>query len=639
MEAERVRGLRLNDFQYWQRGVYFFELVVPTEVLADESPQSSIVQDKNLQYTSFIYPLLLNPEQIEITDKFEHELSIGHDGGVFVEENGVVLRSLRIKGTFGQKRKYVYARPAPIKLKNMSFDYRAQLKFAADNYSGLRLFQFLQDNVFRAYGDLKRNYGLAQKEIAENTQLYFHDTRNREHWLIVPASFTDTRNAHRTAIEEYTIQATIIDRAHVRGGIRKTSQRPKNIFDQISDAVKAVRAVINKIKGFVRTVNAVINVVKQTVANVVSLVSDATNLVNALGNLLNTPFAAATALTDAISSSARSFLTEVDEATLLLSENVTATGDIIVAQFRSVKDAAELLLLTLTSVGSDNPRNERDRLRRTTIGNSRTSTELARSSLVTGLTSQGLSSYGSGPLPGEQERAAGELFQAPTTQNYSNVRSYVLQEGDTLESVARLALGDASRARQIADLNGLRYPYITTYGAPNTVRPGQTISLPGTVGSAALSQIPGVFTSPNDEPDLRICGADWKRTDSSHIGFQQLEINGDRDDAQVVSGLDNMAQAVALRMETRKGTSSLFPDLGMEDVITLPVGAVTASLTELRLREAIEADPRVATVTAESLTEDTAGTVVSMNLVANLVSLNRTLSLTAPVGAASLTGA
>lgn len=637
---EFARGIRLKDSNWWKRGVYFFELILPSTIIAQDADFAGVGDRSTPGTLSFIYPLVLNPESVEIVDRFTKELSPGHDGGLSIEENGILMKDLRIAGTFGQRPKYLAARPPPVSLPNMSFDYRAQSTFAADNYSGQRLFEFLQDNVFRTYGEVKRNRGLTLTDAAKQTQLIFHDSRNDQHWVIIPESFAGTQQAGRVALERYVIQATIVDRARPYDLRQARKSRQANVWDKINDAVRVVRSVINRLKAFVQFVQAAVNTVKATIANVVSLVNDAVALVNALGNLINTPFAVATALTDAVASSARAFLTEVDNAIATYATSANVTDDIIVAQFRSVADASELLLLTLRSVGADNVRNERDRLRRTAIGSSRSSRELTAASAITSVSAQGLASYGSGPLPGEQFSAEAELFRPPTSSDYANVRTYIIQEGDTLEGIARRMLGDGSRARQIADLNGLRYPYVTTYGAPNTVRPGQPIRVPGQNVNADVTFVPGIFTAVTDEADLRVCGRDWETQPSStRIGFTELVINGDRNDARAVEGIANLTQGLELRMSFARGDDPLFPDLGVDAVIGTPVAAVALSLVELRTRDAITADPRISAVNTEQLVEDDAGTAVSLELSATITSVNRTISLSAPVGVGASAGA
>jgi nucleoid-associated protein YgaU len=74
--------------------------------------------------------------------------------------------------------------------------------------------------------------------------------------------------------------------------------------------------------------------------------------------------------------------------------------------------------------------------------------------------------------------SAGVPVSSPTTQPASVAtiggRSYTVQRGDTLYSIASKQLGTPKRWHEVLDLNG-----VTLNGKPQALRPGQVLRLPG----------------------------------------------------------------------------------------------------------------------------------------------------------------
>lgn len=123
------------------------------------------------------------------------------------------------------------------------------------------------------------------------------------------------------------------------------------------------------------------------------------------------------------------------------------------------------------------------------------------------------------------------------TRTLTGFRRAPTYHGDTLQKIAARELGSASLWYRLIYINELRSPYITDnpgLAGPGVLLTGQTILLPA---SGPASARPG-------QPES-VFGADV-RVDSGRISVES-------GDLAVVSGPDNLGQALRHRLLTRRG--------------------------------------------------------------------------------------
>ena len=143
----------------------------------------------------------------------------------------------------------------------------------------------------------------------------------------------------------------------------------------------------------------------------------------------------------------------------------------------------------------------------------------------------------------------------------SAVRQIKYQAGTTLERMAQQELGDSSRWGEIVEVNGLKAPYITDdLSSPleDVLRPGDTVLIPTPVQNG-FSQAPAakeIKTTKNLSELERSLGTDLKLT----ADFD-LSLSG-AGDFEVVSGVDNMGQAVLIKLGYEKGEVMRYPEMG-----------------------------------------------------------------------------
>lgn len=170
-----------------------------------------------------------------------------------------------------------------------------------------------------------------------------------------------------------------------------------------------------------------------------------------------------------------------------------------------------------------------------------------------------------------------------TPAGYRQVQ--VLQT-DTLQRIALRELGDAERWPDIAQFNNLHPPYISTDSSyasdPQVVAPGATILVPTAATQSGQTDASDVYG-----------------TDLMLLNGELVVANGD---LATVSGIDNLSQALAVRIRVDKQELVFHPEFGcwIRKLIGAGAGPTTAELAALYVRSALTEDDRVQSI--ESVT-------------------------------------
>lgn len=178
------------------------------------------------------------------------------------------------------------------------------------------------------------------------------------------------------------------------------------------------------------------------------------------------------------------------------------------------------------------------------------------------------------------------------------------RRGDTLQLIAAREMGDATQWQVLIDYNSLVPPYITddqAQAGPGVILTGAMILVPAPVPVATATTDPGA-----------VFGTDIKLSDG-----QLATANGDFD---LVSGRDNLRQAIANRIETDRGDLLMHQDYGsLHPRLIGAVNGPTAGLLAAQYaKAAVQADPRVQAVLSAtaSITADVAEIEVEVQPIA-----------------------
>ena len=181
------------------------------------------------------------------------------------------------------------------------------------------------------------------------------------------------------------------------------------------------------------------------------------------------------------------------------------------------------------------------------------------------------------------------------------VKQMPLPTKTDLEELAQNELGDPTRWVEIAELNDLRAPYVIqdiSDTTSNVKRPGETILIPQALVSGFSSapqtkEIPSTIGLSELEKSL---GTDLKITNNFDLAL------GNNGDLQVVSGAENMGQAIALKLGYEKKELRNNPEIG----VGIGVGRKFPLLFEIR-------QSLVSTMTQDSRIEKIFGISIKRN--------------------------
>ena len=169
----------------------------------------------------------------------------------------------------------------------------------------------------------------------------------------------------------------------------------------------------------------------------------------------------------------------------------------------------------------------------------------------------------------------------PETGDPQIVKSYgftsiTLKDTDSLESIAAGYLGDPDKAIDIATYNNV--------ASLSDLKPGTTIKIPITMRTAKMTNNL-IFARRGDRDNY---GRDIMLTDE---GFIVISNTGDY---QVTSGVQNLSQAVLLRLRESKAKRIRINTYGIRNNISDPAAGRAYIMSSIKLT--VSSDPRVASV-------------------------------------------
>lgn len=191
-------------------------------------------------------------------------------------------------------------------------------------------------------------------------------------------------------------------------------------------------------------------------------------------------------------------------------------------------------------------------------------------------------------------------------------RNHIVAEGDTIQSIAHTQLGDYSRWEEIVEFNNLKYPYIVATPEEKAKNPEHLVTIGDTLlirvseddQANLISNLRRANEYDQEEiyalalgKDLDILPKERKLGDPYFT--EHLELKGnERGDLKTVKGIDNLKQALYVRLVTPKGSYIGHPTFGSEVHKYLGKKATdeTAYLLTLEIERTLRTDRRVTSV-------------------------------------------
>lgn len=192
-------------------------------------------------------------------------------------------------------------------------------------------------------------------------------------------------------------------------------------------------------------------------------------------------------------------------------------------------------------------------------------------------------------------------------------KKYSIRQGDTIQSIAQGMLGDETLWYDIASYNNLKYPYINRldedkYAIDNVAQIGDVITIPDdstgtpTVNSSLLN------SNQRDEVSQLVLGRDLNIvSDVSEIQSrgttdETVTLSADNNGISIVTGYENLTQALLMRLNTPKGTLLLHPEYGngFSDLLGQPNTQANVNKIVVMIEKTLRQDSRVSDVKVEA---------------------------------------
>ncbi len=615
-----------RDDLFWKHLLYFFELKFST----DGSHETT---------KSMLFPLVMAPQAYTMGDPFSVAVKPVLGGGIYVEENGILARPIRIQGTTGFEPRLwpqveqLRQADQEANVGTYSFPLRGQ-PAANVSLSGQRQFQMLQDRIFRLYGDLKRN-----PLTSSTTRLFWHNLKDEEHWRVIPQNFSMIRDVSRRMSYTYDIQMLAVEQADAKpislapediGWLQKALAALQNLRDGLARIVGAIENTVRLAKDIANAVSAV-GVFLQDVAGAIAttvegLFSAVAGIVNACQAFLSGVVAAINAF-PAFVNSVINGVEAIADAVSSFYTTAASMDDDIEAAYNSVGENLREMISGLFGVmvgGADNFTAPATPRRPAPPSNR----EAAAQDPVYDLT--GLGKKGTAPNRGDARISRGNrIFDETVTAAPAGSRSQTVAANQSIEDIAQSAFGDSSRWQEIARLNNLRAPYIHPAGLPGTLRPGDPILVPVSALSPVTAALPVILGAGASTPTMeRLLGNDLALAPSGSTGVYDLQLapTGSTDVA-IVRGIDNLKQAIGTRVRTTRGDSGLFSQLGTDIVIGTGTPGIDRHMAKVRVQQGIQADPRITNVTGITLNSAVSADIVDVEFNATVYGLSEKITI------------
>lgn len=504
-----------------------------TFVLLDEN--SNVIQE---------ITLAVPPEEFRQTENSTSNVILTA-GDVFSDSFGPGLTQIMISGTFGQ-------RPTG----NSLFGSNQAVPTSSGQFLVLQL-----RDLFRKYLDLLNP--IITPDVAKNarTKLQFYNPKDNEFWNIEPTAnwFTLSRSKNAPFLYRYELSFTCKGRA---------SSSDKDIVDPQSfraNVTNTIGAIYGQAATLMTTMSAYAGGITSLLNQMhLSTVLFATNLTSPMASLQD-------AVNSFLSNSSNVInypFSKIDEIKIYVGE----------------------LQSNISKASADAEANP---------GQTPSFTYDPYVDSLLNQTIQVLDAYALYPNSFVKTFVKSDFVNQTTVYdpalqfiNLSTVQSatyYTIKSGDTIEAVSLTTLGDSKYWKSIAEFNGLAYPYITDIvpQPDKTLGPGQSIAIPNALLASVTGNLILGSMSPNNQSVDFALGTDFALDSNGDIVFE----NGD---IKLISGIQNMKQAMFLKLNIRRGELVSHAHYGMADLKGYRTTSLLAAKAAAEFHDTILSDARVA---------------------------------------------
>lgn len=178
------------------------------------------------------------------------------------------------------------------------------------------------------------------------------------------------------------------------------------------------------------------------------------------------------------------------------------------------------------------------------------------------------------------------------------IKSYYIQPGDTIQSVAQQLLGNADQWTEIVSYNNLKFPYISSAPSDGALSVGDELLIPNDSYEILPENL-----SKNEKESITatVLGVDLDLTKDTDDVYKRgstdelFEISSNKGILDTVSGYDNLKQALIMRLNTPKGSLLLHPEYGSDIYTYLGKKNTVDNVNKLKvsIEQTLRSDSRV----------------------------------------------
>ena len=553
-----------------------------------------------------VFVLPLGPEQYTV-NRTMRQGATPTLGGVVAEERGLLWVDITVGGTFGLEAKDGYdttVSPEPIVVPGTKL-------------SGPMWTKRMLNNIFEQYAEYKADVG----GWATDVYMVWHDFKMDDHWIVIPEQVGINRTSGRKMQYPYNLRLKGI----AKGDEIKIPDPESSLWDKITDTIAAVNAGLALVSSAIQEGSALLGEVRYFVATIDAIVDSLTTIVNSAQDFVD-------GLTDTISIGTMfiNSTAELLEAALSLMEAATELPANVRHNYEMAMDGLHKIAATAAAFGTSY-RSVAEEIADSEQGAAAPSraNSIAAAAEMGAPQSANEMATANARSTDQSLIDAGSLSRNREFSAYTSMSDYRVRAGDTIQSIAASQLGDGALWYDLAIINGLSYPYISSSGGPGVVSPGTIIAIPRTSGSSVIARV-----AEGEDPLDDILGTDFKlrETRGSAVGRPSVTIGIDRrtmKDVATIAGLDNLAQAVQLRTWTQVGTMPLAPNYGIMRAIGYGTTSSFISALKVGVRRTIQADRRVSRISRLAMTVD--GDYVDFDLDVIPIGLSEALTISTSV--------
>jgi hypothetical protein len=216
---------------------------------------------------------------------------------------------------------------------------------------------------------------------------------------------------------------------------------------------------------------------------------------------------------------------------------------------------------------------------------------------------------------------AGNQFNGGSPLNLNNVHiptsatEQTIMGNETIRGISKRFLGDESYWKMIAIINNLKSPYISSTRRDGVLAYGDKILIPKRPDSGDFTDVQQNSSKDSSSetmsPMLRKYGRDLKLSDGSFgTDFADLQVNA-QGDLALIDGVDNINQALMVKLSTEQGELSTHPSFGAKYPIGSKLSLPQLQEFTLNTRRTLLSDPRIESI--DSLNAFADGDVVRVS--------------------------